>query len=131
MEGGRLLQVGSPREVYDRPLTRFVATFVGESSFLPATASGGVARLATGEAVAETGGEGPVTLAVRPEAVRVGPAGQGVAATVRGLTFTGADLLVDLALPDGTPLAARVPAGTALLPGAAVGVTMAARVLAE
>ncbi|QWC84018.1 ABC transporter ATP-binding protein [Nocardioidaceae bacterium] len=36
MHGGHLLQLGSPAEVYERPTSRFVATFMGEADFLPA-----------------------------------------------------------------------------------------------
>src|SRR5262245_29536774 len=37
MNRGRLVQVGKPREVYDRPATRFAANFLGDSNFLPGT----------------------------------------------------------------------------------------------
>ncbi len=37
MEGGNLVQVGSPEELYLRPATRFVTTFVGRANFIPAT----------------------------------------------------------------------------------------------
>ncbi len=37
MEKGRLIQVGTARGVYDRPTTRFVANFLGDSNFLPGT----------------------------------------------------------------------------------------------
>jgi spermidine/putrescine transport system ATP-binding protein len=37
MEGGALVQVGSPEELYLRPATRFVTTFVGRANFIPAT----------------------------------------------------------------------------------------------
>lgn len=37
MQAGRLAQVGTPREVYDRPANRFVAEFLGDSNFLPGT----------------------------------------------------------------------------------------------
>jgi putative spermidine/putrescine transport system ATP-binding protein len=73
---GRIEQVGAPAELYDRPVNRFVASFVGESNFLNATAVGNEA----GTVVADLGskkvravGNGPVAagapliLAVRPE----------------------------------------------------------------
>jgi len=37
MEGGALVQVGSPEELYLRPSTRFVTTFVGRANFIPAS----------------------------------------------------------------------------------------------
>ena len=40
MNEGRLQQVGTPREIYDRPANRFVADFVGSANFLDATVIG-------------------------------------------------------------------------------------------
>jgi iron(III) transport system ATP-binding protein len=40
LEGGVLHQVGTPEELYDRPATRFVATFVGRASVLPGVFEG-------------------------------------------------------------------------------------------
>src|SRR4051794_27850510 len=52
MDGGRVLQVGSPRDVYEEPRSRFVAGFVGVSNLLELpveSPSGGVARPRLGE----------------------------------------------------------------------------------
>jgi putative spermidine/putrescine transport system ATP-binding protein len=64
-DGGRIEQVGTPAEVYDRPATPFVAGFVGTSNLL----SGPVAR-------ALLGSDGPFVL--RPEKVRVVRPGEPV-----------------------------------------------------
>ena len=40
IDGGRIVQLGTPRAIYDQPASRFVAEFIGESSFLPVTRSG-------------------------------------------------------------------------------------------
>ncbi len=81
MKDGKLLQVGTPKEIYERPRTRFVADFIGETNFLPATLlergddGFGMARLSTGAVVkaalseALDANSGAVTLAVRPERV--------------------------------------------------------------
>src|SRR5208283_4875333 len=37
LEGGQILQVGSPRDVYRRPANRIVADFIGETNFIPGT----------------------------------------------------------------------------------------------
>ena len=95
---GRIQQVGTPAEVYDRPATPFVADFVGSSNVLP---RGLVARL--------TGQNHPASL--RPERVRLG--NSGLAATVTGASFLGAAtrLFVEaegarmsVLLPKGTPV---------------------------
>ncbi|GAB4367450.1 MAG: ABC transporter ATP-binding protein [Kiloniellaceae bacterium] len=77
MRDGRIVQVGSPRALYDRPSTRYVADFIGKSNFFDGTLSGGGGPRAT---VQLTGGftvEAPATqdfavgqrvcLSVRPE----------------------------------------------------------------
>ena len=81
MHEGKLLQMGTPKEIYERPRTRFVADFIGETNFLPATLlergddGFGMARLSTGAVVnaalseALAANSGAVTLAVRPERI--------------------------------------------------------------
>ena len=49
MRGGRILQIGTPEEIYDRPAARFVADFIGETNLLDATRIGARRfRLASG-----------------------------------------------------------------------------------
>jgi spermidine/putrescine transport system ATP-binding protein len=71
MSDGRLLQVGTPAEIYEHPRSRFVADFIGEINLLPATVvdhhsvqllGGQTVRAETGAAVGSQ-----VTVAVRPE----------------------------------------------------------------
>jgi ABC-type Fe3+/spermidine/putrescine transport system ATPase subunit len=71
MRNGRVLQVGTPEEIYARPATEFVAGFVGISTILNGTAESGLARTALGEYTAAGVPDGPVRLAVRPESVRI------------------------------------------------------------
>nr|WP_232843634.1 ABC transporter ATP-binding protein [Rhodobacter amnigenus] len=111
MSAGKLQQVGSPRDIYTRPVNRFVASFIGETNFLPATVVSGGVRLSTGDVVAvETAAQGAVTLAVRPEQVRIVAAEESgaIVATVRMLVYFGTDTHCHLALADGTEVVARV-----------------------
>ncbi len=83
MESGRVLQVGTPREIYRRPATRAVANFVGEADFISGkiiSAGGGRAMVETAigrfegvlGAAAETPAAGAaVTLSIRPECWRI------------------------------------------------------------
>jgi ABC-type Fe3+/spermidine/putrescine transport system ATPase subunit len=78
MHQGRIEQVGSPTEVYERPRTRFVAEFVGRSNLLPVRvgeAPGGAISLSAGGGTAtpaSPGAAGAPTLAmVRPENLRL------------------------------------------------------------
>jgi spermidine/putrescine transport system ATP-binding protein len=139
MSHGKLQQVGSARDIYTRPVNRFVASFIGETNFLTGTAGPGGIRLATGEAIAVDGMKPvdhgrTVTVTVRPEQLRLGAAGAGaLAARVTTLVYFGTDTHCHLALHDGTEIVARLqsPAsgdaglsqgqevGISLVPGAA------------
>jgi spermidine/putrescine transport system ATP-binding protein len=78
MSRGRVVQLGTPREIYYRPVDRFVADFIGESNFLEGTLVGdGAGRrftFADGTSMPLMDGhaDGPATLMVRPEAIRIG-----------------------------------------------------------
>jgi iron(III) transport system ATP-binding protein len=79
LDGGRILQVGTPREVFKRPVNRTVANFIGETDFLPGkvlgvtaasitveTAVGRFEGVAGDPALAPAVGTA-VTLSIRPE----------------------------------------------------------------
>ena len=91
MRNGAIAQVGSPREIYFAPASRFVAQFVGAANVLEATAAdghlalpGGRVRLADGVA------SGPVTVMLRPEAIRVVAAeGAELCGRVDAVSFVG------------------------------------------
>ncbi len=81
MRGGRLMQVGSPRQVYDRPRSRFVADFLGTTNFIPAIVAGRqgqtlemqspVGPLRSSVFPDDVPDRGNVTCSVRPEAMRL------------------------------------------------------------
>jgi len=81
MRQGRVVQLGPPEDLYERPADRFVADFIGQSNFLEVTVrsvTNGIATAVTDDgldvslAVGEAGAEGRrVTLALRPERVRL------------------------------------------------------------
>ena len=75
MSAGRLLQVATPEELYERPATRFVADFIGRSNILPGTVSGdGGIVLANGDRLhlpTDQAAGTAVGVAVRPERVMV------------------------------------------------------------
>jgi multiple sugar transport system ATP-binding protein len=104
MRDGRIEQTGAPLELYDKPVSRFVAGFIGSPAmnFLPGTLQGSQGawrvQLGAGEGVdlpselrAEPGQA--VWLGVRPEHVRLTPEG-GIAASVTVVEPTGADTFV-------------------------------------
>ncbi|TCR60574.1 ABC transporter ATP-binding protein [Bosea sp. BK604] len=76
MHGGGIEQVGLPREIYERPSTSFVASFIGQCNLLPGTldGSGGLFRTPRGVALRVAGTRPSAAkglrLAIRPETVR-------------------------------------------------------------
>ncbi len=112
MSAGQIQQMGSPRDIYTRPVNRFVASFIGETNFLLGTTAPGGVRLDCGVTVAVDGptSAGKVTLAIRPEQVRVladGAAG-AIPATVTNWVYFGTDTHCHLVLSDGAPVVARL-----------------------
>ncbi|HEY3280105.1 MAG TPA: ABC transporter ATP-binding protein [Gemmatimonadales bacterium] len=77
LNGGRLEQVGTPEELYERPASLFVATFVGRANVL----RGGTA--------AALGGRNGQVVVVRPERLRFAQ-GEGLPGIVRERRYTGA-----------------------------------------
>jgi spermidine/putrescine transport system ATP-binding protein len=76
MNSGRIEQLGSPDDLYERPTTPFVARFLGASNLLEGTTDGdGTVRLADDSVVhAPAAGtrRGPVAVGIRPEKIRLG-----------------------------------------------------------
>jgi len=79
MSHGRLLQVGSAEEIYESPVSRFVADFIGETNFIEGEIlTGGEVRLANGAVVRARTRSGPgshVTLTLRPEKLNINAPG--------------------------------------------------------
>ena len=140
MNAGRIEQVGTPREVYERPTTPFVADFVGKINVLPAVAEGaGRFRVGSVMLAAERSDIAPgtsVKLYLRPEEIGLHVNGHAapdaLAAKVAKVEFLGAFCMVGIALDAaGTPaLVASVPRHQVdtgkLEPGAAVRVSLPA-----
>src|SRR5262249_21130350 len=73
---GRLEQLGTPAEVYERPATAFVARFVGGGNVLPARCEHGRLRAGALDLPAPEGAQaGAVQLVVRPEEIQLSPDG--------------------------------------------------------
>ncbi len=102
MSAGQVAQLGVPRDVYYRPLSRFVAGFIGESNFISGageTDADGRCALRVDPTTVVPGpadlGTGPRTLVVRPENMRVEaqrPSGDvaAISGKVVGVSFLGA-----------------------------------------
>src|SRR5215207_1580448 len=107
---GRVEQVGTPEEVYERPRTQWVAAFLGDADVVPGDARDGFAECELGRFAVAADLDGAVALAIRPESVAIGhrsPRDPGASAVVVGRSFYGHDQLVELELPSGRRLRSR------------------------
>ncbi|MBS9478527.1 ABC transporter ATP-binding protein [Ancylobacter radicis] len=117
MSKGKVLQIGSPWDIYDKPADRFVADFIGETNFLVAsviaTGSNMVrVRLATGAEIDATVTEGwqptgEVTVAVRPEHARAVASGGHIAGMVENVVYFGTDTHIHVRLDGATGFMVR------------------------
>ena len=84
MDGGRIAQEGSPESLYERPVSRFLADFIGDANLVDGvlTNEAGGTQFAAGNVSAPVRADGvspgAATLAVRPNRLRVTPAGEGM-----------------------------------------------------
>ena len=150
MSKGRILQIGGPRDIYDRPSERFVANFIGETNFLEAEmlkANGAVTtvKLASGAVIAAGLPEGfaptgKVTVVVRPEHADVVKSGKDAALTgkLENAVYFGTDTHYHVKLDGGGSFIVRrqnsVAPGERLEIGSPVGVALeegAAQVLRD
>jgi spermidine/putrescine transport system ATP-binding protein len=104
MQGGRILQMGPPREIYEAPTHRFVADFIGDINQIEAEAlPGNAVRLAGGAVLSVPhDARGKVTLAIRPERARLATADAGhLQAQLVHTAYLGTALLHKLTLANG------------------------------
>ncbi len=122
MSEGQVLQVDDPVTIYEKPATRFVADFIGETNFLQGTVAAIQGKRAQvivgpnhvyaeiGEAALHTGQA--VTLTVRPEKLNlVRPEqanGTALSGTVREALYIGTDTRFVVGLPTGEQVVARL-----------------------
>jgi putative spermidine/putrescine transport system ATP-binding protein len=127
---GRLIQIGTPRQLYQHPQTPFVADFIGESNLLHGRYSAAMKQIvgACWRADLPLGNEGRVglsdddamTLVVRPENLAIHPVGGGqipvgkaeervnrCVGTVRDAIYLGVEFRLVVTLPDGVLLQVR------------------------
>ena len=145
MRAGQVQQIGTPREIYEAPVNRFVADFIGETNLLEVD----VAAIAGGQAQVVLPGGYQITcpsatseagrhhLSIRPERMTLVPVGSGLEATVRSIVYLGTDLQVMVRLDGGADMQLRIQNAARIevpAPGARVGLHLeegAARLLAD
>ncbi|MBN9251625.1 MAG: spermidine/putrescine ABC transporter ATP-binding protein [Mesorhizobium sp. 61-13] len=119
MSSGKILQVGTPRDIYDRPAERFVADFIGETNFLKAEVTGAAngratVKLSSGVEIpaslpAGFSPSGKVTIVVRPEHAHLvaGNEKASLSGIVENVVYLGTDTHFHLKLDDGDAFIVR------------------------
>jgi ABC-type Fe3+/spermidine/putrescine transport system ATPase subunit len=109
MNAGRIEQIGTPREIYDRPTTRFVADFIGEINLLEGEwHDGGFiidGKVLPAPTTAQTG---KATMAIRPERMHLT---QNVETALKGRvrtsTFVSGQMIYHITLENGRELTVK------------------------
>jgi putative spermidine/putrescine transport system ATP-binding protein len=118
---GRIEQIGTPEELYDRPATRFVASFIGDTNFIEGRVlgvAGGICEIETAAGRVAASARTPlsagaaVSVAVRPERVFLAPveaAGVGLEGVIVEQVFLGTSRKYVVRLADGTEIVVLRP----------------------
>ncbi|MBR0567299.1 ABC transporter ATP-binding protein [Azoarcus sp. L1K30] len=121
MSRGRIEQIASPTDIYDRPETLFVNQFVGSTNVLPGIAgemagAGQQVTLACGERIALAEGSrlatgAQVQVSIRPEhlTLQTAPLDNAITGVIKAVMPLGPQVLYDIAVGDGTDIKVSVP----------------------
>jgi len=111
LKGGRLEQIATPREIYSRPATSYVAQFIGHTNLLRGSVEHGVARCGS-LTWSVQGADGPAAFSVRPENVRLDSGSSDGAVQFEGRVqhqaFHGATEMVRVGCADGLVFLVRL-----------------------
>ena len=114
INGGRIVQLDTPKTLYERPVSRFVAEFIGESSFVPVTIEDGTIKLygTVLKTFSHPGGDGSRLLMLRPERLKILDAGaitdlNTLKARVVSVVYQGDSSLIQATLQDGSHINVR------------------------
>ncbi|MEB8388404.1 ABC transporter ATP-binding protein [Rhodobacteraceae bacterium KMM 6894] len=118
LKDGKLLQCGTPHQIYEQPESRFAADFIGVMNFFPVTDVAGILTAQDGSVITADrtltkGGQG--VAAVRPERLRLDGVGDNaITGTVTATAYHGLDLQVHLRTPAAPdPVVMRLTADAA------------------
>nr|WP_319387840.1 ABC transporter ATP-binding protein [uncultured Cohaesibacter sp.] len=105
MNGGQIMQVGTPEELYRKPANRFVASFIGTPpiTMLEGRIAQNKLMIADGTLDVTTAYEGPATLGLRPEDISLTAFGKGVLdGQITSIEPMGRESILAVATPIGT-----------------------------
>ncbi len=121
-DAGRLIQVGTPHDIYRRPATPFAARFVGDANVIAVDAVAGAVQVGEARLSIDGALSGPVWLVLRPEVVGVAPGAEGpLLGTVADVAFRGTGFTYRIDVPGlADPVKAEVAGGQPLKVGSTV-----------
>ena len=121
-DAGRLIQVGTPHDIYRRPATPFAARFVGDANVIAADAADGAVQVGGARLAIDGAISGPAWLVLRPEVVGVAPGPEGpLVGTVADVAFRGTGFTYRIDVPGlADPVKAEVAGGSPLEVGSTV-----------
>jgi len=124
MRAGAIAQVGTPRDIYFEPNSRFVAEFIGAANILEAIVENGHLVLPGGR-LPMPGGNGKTLAMIRPEAITIlNPDNASLRGRVESVSFEGDRFRVTVADAASRPLVVDAPNTRTVSPGDLVGLAV-------
>jgi len=123
MRNGAIAQMGTPREIYFAPASRFVAEFIGAANIVEGPAANGTMTLPGGTlTLQDRGASGAATVMIRPETIAVvTPDAASLAGRIETISFAGDRQRLTVAGAADKPLAVEAPNTVAVKIGDRVG----------
>lgn len=127
MNDGLIAQSGTPQDMYERPGSEFVAGFMGEAMLFPgeATPDGRVTLGPLSLQPRQSVAEGPVKVAVRPEAWQINHDGAGISARLKKRSYLGSFFEYTFDTPLGAIFVVSPDLSQVLEPGTDIGLSLA------
>lgn len=117
MDRGRIAQVGKPEDLYERPASGFIASFIGDANLIDGVVRDGRFGGASLD-LTVPGGDGPATVSIRPERIAL-VSGSGPA-TIESATYLGSRMEYGVGIGGAALLISRPITEPRLAPGTPV-----------
>jgi iron(III) transport system ATP-binding protein len=123
MQAGKIAQIGTPRDLYERPASPFVADFIGDANLIAGQVSGG--RFQTADLdLPMTGADGAAQISLRPERIGMIPGTGAPAGRVLSCTYLGSRWEYEIETGFAELLASRPMTEAPIAPGTSVALTI-------
>jgi iron(III) transport system ATP-binding protein len=123
MQAGKIAQIGTPRDLYERPASPFVADFIGDANLVEGVVSGGRFRAADLD-LPVGGPEGAAKISLRPERIALAPGDGSPSGTIMSCTYLGSRWEYEIETGFAELLASRPMSEAPLAPGTRVHLTI-------